>query len=79
MEKLIRLAQIFECTLDELVLGDLTARPVEQGTPTAHDPQDICGYDQVMRAFAVRLASGSAPSWAASAWPSCSRRSQDPW
>ena len=58
MEKLIRLAQIFECTLDELVSGDLTTRPVEQGTPTAHDPQDICGYDQAMCAFAVRLASG---------------------
>lgn len=51
-EKLIRLSQIFECTLDELVSGDLTGRPFEAGGAPAADPQDICGYDQAMRARA---------------------------
>lgn len=61
-EKLIRLAQIFECSLDELVSGDLTSRPVapDCATPASSEPQDVCGYDQEMRSFAARLALGVA-------------------
>lgn len=35
MDKLLRMCQIFDCTLDELVQGDLTGRPVEQAASVA--------------------------------------------
>ncbi len=67
MDKLLKMCQIFECSLDDLVQGDLTGQPptgsarakaqamrASAGAP----PQDVCGYDQHMRAFARRLALG---------------------
>ena len=59
-EKLIRLSQIFECSLDDIITGDLTTRPIEAAAPAPGSPQDICGYDQAMRRFAMRLACGVA-------------------
>ena len=67
MDKLLKLCQIFDVTLDDLVQGDLTT-----STPTAAvqaraailreaaggPPQDVCGYDEHMRAFAWKIAWG---------------------
>ena len=67
MDKLLKLCQIFDVTLDDLVQGDLTT-----STPTAAvqaraailreaaggQPQDVCGYDEHMRAFAWKIAWG---------------------
>lgn len=60
MDKLLRLCDLFGCTLDELVCGDLTDRPADAASriPPAKAPQDVCGYDQVMRAFAWKLPLG---------------------
>lgn len=61
MDKLLKLCSIFDCTLDELVQGDLTARPMAPDTlsrPVA--PEDTCGYDAHMRSRAWRIALGVA-------------------
>lgn len=62
MDKLLRLCALFECTLDELVTGDLTGRaaPAAVAMPASAVPQDVTGYDQAMRAFAWRLPLGVA-------------------
>lgn len=62
MDKLIRLCELFECTLDELVLGDMTARPANPAAsmPPRAAPQDVTGYDQAMRTFAWKLPLGIA-------------------
>lgn len=51
MDKLLRMCQIFDCTLDELVQGDLTGRPVEPAASVAPGtpPVDVVGYDEHMR------------------------------
>ena len=53
MDKLLKLCKVFDCTLDDLVCGDLTSRPVE---PTVSMPDaastDVCGYDEERRSFA---------------------------
>lgn len=53
MDKLLKLCEIFGCTLDDLVCGDLTSRPVEPtvSMPDAA-PTDVCGYDEERRSFA---------------------------
>lgn len=60
MDKLLKMCQIFGCTLDELVQGDLTHRPADPAA--AHVPagpvQDVCGYDEHMRRFAWQLPTG---------------------
>jgi len=61
MDKLMKLCDIFGCTLDELVQGDLTdteATPAEQvdGGPAT----DVCGYDAHMHRFARGIALGVA-------------------
>ena len=60
MDKLLKLCQIFDCTLDELVQGDLTARAAEPklAMPTGALAEDVIGYDEHYRAFAKRLAIG---------------------
>ncbi|MCI6274622.1 MAG: helix-turn-helix transcriptional regulator [Tractidigestivibacter sp.] len=60
MDKLIKICQLFDCTLDDLVCGDLTARPVEQTAVPAGPAKDICGYDDHWRGFSARVACGSA-------------------
>ena len=59
MDKLLKLCSIFDCTLDELVQGDLTTRPAAP-TVGSHPaiPQDTCGYDEHMRSYAWYIALG---------------------
>ncbi|WP_165062618.1 helix-turn-helix transcriptional regulator [Adlercreutzia sp. ZJ154] len=60
MDKLLKLCQTFDCTLDDLVQGDLTnqqpnaACKVTTNTP----PADVFGYDEHMRKFANKIAGG---------------------
>lgn len=67
MDKLLKLCQIFDCTLDDLVTGDLTASsPTPRARAAANalreaaggPPQDVCGYDEHMRAFARKISAG---------------------
>ena len=65
MDKLLKLCQIFDVTLDDLVQGDLTtsvptaavqARAAVLREAAGGPPQDVCGYDEHMRAFAWKIA-----------------------
>ena len=60
MDKLLKICQIFDCTLDELVQGDLTARAAEPelAVPAAALAEDVIGYDEHGRAYAKRMALG---------------------
>lgn len=61
MDKLLRMCALFECTLDELVCGDLTGQAAaEASSVPAGKPQDVTGYDQAMRTFAWKLPLGIA-------------------
>ena len=70
LPKLLKLCQIFDCSLDDLVTGDLTARAAPGGadpsaTPSvlqvpAGPPQDICGYDEHQRKMAWKVPTGVA-------------------
>ncbi|MBR1830511.1 MAG: helix-turn-helix transcriptional regulator, partial [Atopobiaceae bacterium] len=62
MDKLLKLCQIFDCTLDELVQGDLTARAPEPAlaVPTGALAEDVIGYDEHHHSFALRIAVGVA-------------------
>lgn len=62
MDKLLKLCQIFECSLDDLVQGDLAARtpaPSSAVVP-AGPPTDVCGYDEHQRRLAWQVPSGVA-------------------
>ncbi|WP_080803815.1 helix-turn-helix transcriptional regulator [Arabiibacter massiliensis] len=69
MDKLLRLCDLFDCTLDELVCGDATERSAEEAAcmPEALAPQDVTGYDEVMRAFAWKMPLGAAVAIAGAA------------
>lgn len=62
MDKLLKLCQIFDCTLDELVQGDLTNREPTSSAASAAcaSPikEDVFGYDEMMRTFAFRISNG---------------------
>ena len=61
MDKLLKLCQIFECSLDDLVTGDLTGRePVSAAAVPAGPPADVCGYDEHWRALAGKVPTGIA-------------------
>ncbi|MDO4429226.1 MAG: helix-turn-helix transcriptional regulator [Atopobiaceae bacterium] len=62
MDKLLKLCQIFECSLDDLVTGDLTGRaPVPAATLVpAGPPTDVCGYDEHWRTLAWKVPTGIA-------------------
>lgn len=62
MDKLLKLCSLFGCTLDELVSGDLTARPVDEAAsmPSMKVLQDVTEYDQEIRTFAWKLSLGAA-------------------
>ena len=62
MDKLLKLCQIFDCTLDDLVQGDLTDRTPDPASPVvpAGPPADICGYDEHQRAMAWKIPTGVA-------------------
>lgn len=61
MDKLLKMCALFECTLDDLVQGDLTARPgaqAESASMPNGPATDVCGYDEHMRAFSVQVPTG---------------------
>lgn len=60
MDKLIALCQIFDCTLDDLVQGDLTEREAGKAVPQVHSsaPTDVFGYDETIRKFTNRISNG---------------------
>jgi len=60
VDKLMRLAELFNCSLDDLVSGDLTQVAVapEEVLPENVPTQDVCGYDAHSRSFADRIALG---------------------
>ena len=61
MDKLLKLCQIFECSLDDLVTGDLTGRePVPAAAVPAGPPADVCGYDEHWRTLAGKVPTGIA-------------------
>lgn len=62
MDKLLKLCQIFECSLDDLVQGDLTGRAPESAAATvpAGPPTDVCGYDEHQRMLAWKVPTGIA-------------------
>lgn len=65
MDKLLKMCQIFDCSLDDLVQGDLTKRHDETGNAQAQTipsgpPQDVCGYDEHQRKMAWKVPTGIA-------------------
>lgn len=62
MDKLIKMCQIFECSLDDLVQGDLTDRdPVPVAATVPSGPAtDVCGYDEHMRKYFKHVPTGVA-------------------
>ncbi|MDY2777529.1 MAG: helix-turn-helix transcriptional regulator [Collinsella sp.] len=62
MDKLLKICGIFGCTLDDLVTGDLTDRPLdpEGATVPAGSPTDVCGYDEHQRMMAWKVPTGIA-------------------
>lgn len=61
MDKLLKLCDIFECSLDDLVKGDLTGRaPAVSAVVPAGRPVDVCGYDEHYRMLARKIPTGVA-------------------
>ena len=62
MDKLLKICQIFDCSLDDLVQGDLTAREDEPAlaVPAAALASDVIGYDEHFHSYAWHLAAGVA-------------------
>lgn len=60
MDKLIKICQLFDCTLDDLITGDLTQRPSEEPSIPSGPAADVCGYDEHARDFATRISTGTA-------------------
>lgn len=60
MDKLLKMCQIFGCTLDDLVQGDVSTTITETTVfgQENHKPADLFGYDEHMTAFAWRIALG---------------------
>lgn len=60
MDKLLKMCDIFACSLDDLVKGDLTGRAPVEGAPTVPSgpPTDICGYDEHQRMMAWKVPTG---------------------
>ena len=62
MDKLLKMCQVFECSLDDLVQGDLTDRAPEPAAAAvpAGPPTDVCGYDEHQRMMAWKVPTGVA-------------------
>lgn len=62
MDKLLKICDIFECSLDDLVKGDLTGRAPADGARTVPSgpPTDVCGYDEHQRMMAWKVPTGIA-------------------
>ena len=54
MDKLLKICRIFDCTLDELVQGDLTSREAEpdKSVPADAGASDTIGYEERFRTHA---------------------------
>lgn len=61
MDKLLKMCDIFGCSLDDLVKGDLTGRAApEAPCVPAGPPTDVCGYDEHQRMMAWKVPTGVA-------------------
>ena len=61
MDKLLKICQVFECSLDDLVQGDLTGRSPEPAAAVpAGPPTDVCGFDEHQRRLARQVPAGVA-------------------
>lgn len=62
MDKLLKICQIFECSLDDLVQGDLTGRVLDSNESVipSGPPTDVCGYDDHQRMLAWKIPTGIA-------------------
>ena len=62
MDKLVRLCEIFEVDLDEMIRGDVTAVPINRAlaVPTDAPVSDVTGYDPHMRSRAFFIAGAAA-------------------
>lgn len=62
MDKLVRLCEIFEVDLDELIRGDVTGKPTDRALAIPADVPmtDVCGYDPHMRVRALFIAGAAA-------------------
>lgn len=60
MDKLLKMCDIFECSLDDLVKGDLVGRAPAKGASPAPSgpPTDVCGYDEHQRTMAWKVPTG---------------------
>lgn len=70
MDKLLKMCQIFECSLDDLVQGDLPARAAAEADAAGPDrpasvpqvpdgpPTDVCGFDEHQRMLARKVPLG---------------------
>ncbi|WP_172135913.1 helix-turn-helix transcriptional regulator [Adlercreutzia sp. ZJ473] len=60
MDKMLALCQVFSCTLDELVQGDLTAREADSSLAVSGSaqPEDVFGYDEQARSLASKVSNG---------------------
>jgi transcriptional regulator with XRE-family HTH domain len=62
MDKLLNICSLFDCSLDDLVKGDLTSRASGDAfaVPLNTTPQDVTDYDGHMRRHANRVSGGVA-------------------
>ncbi len=60
VDKLMKMSELFGCSLDELVSGDVTLRTVDPAEilPADAPPQDVCGYDEHVHKFAKFVSLG---------------------
>lgn len=60
MDKLLSLCQIFNCTLDELVQGDLTGKEADESLVmnSTLSPVDVYGYEDMAKTFANKIGNG---------------------
>ena len=74
MDKLLKLCDLFECTLDDLVRGDLTGRPTRRDRcPRTRRPSTPAATTSTCAAERGRCRRASRCSSRDSAWPSPSR------
>lgn len=62
MDKLLRICEIFDCSVDDLIKGDLTqtAPDPRRSIPEEAPVMDVCGYDANLQSYAWRLPTGVA-------------------
>ena len=61
MDKLLKICQVFECSLDDLVTGDLTGLAHEDAPAVpAGPPTDVCGFEEHQQMLARKIPIGVA-------------------